>query len=91
MAIRQPKYSKDEFAQRGDALYEGLRPSVEAKHFGEYAIIDIESGDYEVDPDEMAASDRLLARQPAAQAWMVRIGFPSARRFGPRPAGASRG
>jgi hypothetical protein len=37
-----------------------------------------------VDRDEIAASDRLLARHPDAQVWMRQIGSPHARRFGPR-------
>jgi hypothetical protein len=28
MAIRQPRYSKEEFAQRGDYLYESVRFAV---------------------------------------------------------------
>jgi len=31
MAIRQPRYSKEEFAQRGDLIYQTqIRPQVEA-------------------------------------------------------------
>ena len=53
-----------------------------------FVLIDIETGDYEVDADEMAASDRLLARHPDAQVWMRRVGSPYAYRFGFRPFGA---
>ena len=35
MAIRQPRYSKEEFAQRGDALYESeVRAQVEEGNHG---------------------------------------------------------
>ena len=37
---------------------------------GRFVLIDIETGEYEVDEDEMAASDRLLARVPDAQVWI---------------------
>ncbi|MFY9820882.1 MAG: hypothetical protein WAM82_05835 [Thermoanaerobaculia bacterium] len=39
---------------------------------------------YEIDRDEIAASDRLLARHPNAQVWLRQVGSPYARRFGPR-------
>ena len=35
MAIRQPRYSKEEFAQRGDLVYQTqIRPEVEAGNHG---------------------------------------------------------
>ena len=39
---------------------------------------------YELDEDEMAAGDRLLARIPQAQIWMVRVGSRYVHRFGGR-------
>jgi len=79
-------YTKEEFALRGDSIYERqVRPQVEAGHGGEFVVIDIETGAYEVDRDELAASDRLLARVPNAQIWLRRVGSRYARRFGSRP------
>ena len=44
MAIRQPRYSKEEFARRGDQIYEQeIRPNVAAEDHGKYVAIDIES------------------------------------------------
>lgn len=83
MVIRQPRYSKEEFARRGDEIYErDIQPRVETGNEGKFVVIDVESGAYEIDADELAASDRLLARCPDAQAWMMRIGSRHARRFG---------
>jgi len=82
----QPRYSKEEFARRGDAIYEhDLRPILEKGNEGKFVAIDIETGGYEVDSDELAASDRLLARVPNAQIWLRRIGFRYARHFGSHP------
>ena len=40
MAVRQPRYSKEEFAQRGDALYETeMRSQVEAGNDGKIVAI----------------------------------------------------
>lgn len=44
-------------------------------------LLDIETGTYEIDEDELAASDRLLARFPSVQVWMARVGLRAARRY----------
>ena len=83
MAISQPRYSKEEFARRGDEIYErDLRSHVEAGNVGKFIVIDIETGAYEIDADELVASDRLLARHSDAQVWFRRVGSRYARRFG---------
>jgi dihydroxyacid dehydratase/phosphogluconate dehydratase len=85
MAATRPRYSKEEFARRGDAVFErSIRPAIGAAKEGDFVAIDIESGAYEVDADEQAASDRLLARLPDAQIWLRRVGSRYARRFGGR-------
>jgi hypothetical protein len=85
MTVRQPRYSKEEFAQRGDALYESaVRAQVEADHQGEIVAIDLETGAFEVDASEITACDRLEASHPEAQIWIVRIGSRHVRRFGGR-------
>ena len=79
----QPRYSKEEFARRGDEIYERvLRPTLERGNEGRFVAIDIETGAYEIDADELAASDRLLDRLPNAQIWLRRIGSRYAHRFG---------
>ncbi len=93
MTVRQPRYSKEEFAKRGDEIYESqvraaLRmppgSQVEEGNHGKIAAIDIETGDFEVDQSEIVACDRLEARRPDAQIWIVRIGSRHVRRFGGR-------
>jgi hypothetical protein len=83
-----PRYSMDEFARRGDEIYDQrIGPSLEQTSKGKFVAIDIETGEFEVDASEMAATDRLLARIPDAQIWFRRIGSKFARRFGPRSRG----
>jgi hypothetical protein len=82
----QPRYSKEEFASRGDEIYERkLREILEDGSQGKFVAIDIETGAYEVDENEFAASDRLVARVPNAQVWLRRVGSRYARRFGSLP------
>lgn len=91
MATVRPRYGKEEFARRGDAAYEReVRPWIDRGDEGKFVAIDVETGTYEVDADEMAASDRLRKRVPTAQIWLCKIGSRFARRFGPRPSGSAR-
>jgi len=85
MAIRQPRYSKEEFAQRGDLIYQTqIRPQVEANNHGKIVAIDIETGDFEVANSTILAVDKLYERKPDAQPWVIRIGHRSVFRFGSR-------
>jgi hypothetical protein len=81
----KPRYSKEEFARRGDEIYDrDVMPNVGPDDEGKYAVIDIETGAFEVDRDETRAFERLLVRQPEAQIWLRQVGSRYARRFGPR-------
>lgn len=83
MTTIAPRYSKKEFAQRGDQIYETeIRPSLTDDDEGKFVVIDIETGAHEIDADELAASDRLFSRYPNAQIWFTQIGSRYARRFG---------
>jgi hypothetical protein len=83
MTVHQRRYSKEELGQRGQSLYETqIRQQVETNNHGKIVAIDIESGDFEVDEDTLAASDRLLLRQPDAQTWFIRIGHRGVHRLG---------
>jgi hypothetical protein len=85
MSVFQPRYGIEEFARRGDAIYErDILPVIAEGDVGKYVAIDIETGAYEVDANELAASDRLLARVPDAQTWLRRVGARYARRIGTR-------
>ncbi|CAD5915756.1 hypothetical protein [Planktothrix rubescens] len=85
MVVHQPRYSKEEFAQRGDLIYQTqIRPQVELDNHGKIVAIDLETGDFEIDAREIAACDRLEARHRDAQIWIVRVGSRHVRRFGGR-------
>ncbi len=74
MTARQPRYSKEEFARRGQALYaECVRPQVERGNSGRIVAIDIETGEFEVGDDALTASGRLLTRCPNAQPSCVNL------------------
>jgi hypothetical protein len=66
MTVRPPRYSKEEFARRGDEIYESqVRPQVEEGNHGKIVAINIETGAFEITDELLAASRRLLERSPA--------------------------
>jgi hypothetical protein len=82
-----PRFSPEEFARRGEEIYRrDILPHLTAKDRGKYVVIDIETGAYEIDDDEVEASDRLDARVPNAQGWLRRVGYKYARHYGGRAA-----
>jgi hypothetical protein len=83
MSSVKRRYSKEEFARRGDAIYENdVRPQLKPADEGKFAAIDIDSGTFELDRDELKAGNKLRARIPEAQIWMVRVGHRSVHRIG---------
>ncbi len=86
MAQVGPRYSMEEFARRGEAIYErDIRPRLSAADDGKFVAIDIETGDYEVDSNDFEATERLVTRRPGSQMWLVRVGHRAAYRIGGRP------
>ena len=76
-------YTKKEICDRGEEIYqEQIKPLVEPQEKGKFVVIDIESGDYEIDQEHMAATRRLKERRPDSVRYAGRIGFPTAYRIG---------
>ncbi len=77
------RYSKEEFAQRGDALVASkVRPHLTAADADKFVAIDIETGEYELDKNEMRAAERLRKRAPDPQIWLVHVTLGYLHRFG---------
>jgi hypothetical protein len=85
MAANRPRYSDKVAAKRGEAIFEKkTKPHTNGEDENDFISIDIETGEYEIDEDELTACDRLNARVPNAQIWLRMVGFPYAYRFGGR-------
>jgi len=70
---------------RGTRIYEErLRVILEPQHNGKYVVIDVETGEYELDQDHLAASDRAAAKRPGALLFATRVGWPVLGRIGGR-------
>ena len=75
--------SSDEVVRRGQELYNrSIRSRVEPEHTGKYIVIDIGSGEYEIDIDHAAASNRAAAKHPGGSLFATRIGFRTGGRIG---------
>jgi hypothetical protein len=83
-----PHLPPGEIAKRGTRIYEDrLRDILEPRHNGKYVVIDVETGEYELDEDHLAASDRAAAKRPDAPLFATRVGSRSLGRIGcQRPA-----
>jgi len=82
----------DEVVRRGQEIYEReIRPQVEASNQGKFLVINIETGEYEMDADDLAAAKRAKARFGNAALFTMRIGHPAAYRLGLRAQGKRSG
>jgi hypothetical protein len=67
---------------RAQELYERLRPRIETpENIGKLIVMDVESGDYEIDDLGIETSQRLQNRHPDATLYALRIGYKSAVSF----------
>ena len=83
MVPTKRRYSKEEFACRGDTLIESkVRPHLTAADADKFVAIDIETGEYELDKNEMKAVARLRKRIPDPQIWLVHVSLGYLHRFG---------
>ena len=77
------RLTSDEIVRRGQLLYEQqIRVAVEADHHGKYLVLNVETGEYEMDANEMAAWRRAEAKAPDGAFFLLRVGFRAAFRLG---------
>ena len=82
MVTPTARYSREEFSRRGQEIFDrNVRPTLRPDHDGQFVAIDIESGGFEIDPDDYTGTERLLHRYPDAQAWLMQVGQPAAYRL----------
>jgi hypothetical protein len=79
-------YTPVEIVRRGEEIYHrDIEPVVATDRAGYFVVLDIESGDFEIDKQDLAASIRLLARRPDAVVYGARIGCRSSYRLAAEP------
>ncbi len=68
-------YSAEQIASLGREIYANrLKPILESENIGKYLVIDIETGDYEMDSDGEAASLCARNKNPDGVRFAMRIG-----------------
>lgn len=72
--------SREAVAAQGEELYhERIRQQVETpENIGKMVIIDIETGDYAVDPVGITSAEQLHAKRPFGRLYGIRIGYRTA-------------
>jgi len=76
MAVRQPRYSKEEFARRGDEIYESqVRQQVEEGNHGKIVAIDIESGAFELAEDLVTVRNSFPHESPMPRLGLFWLGI----------------
>jgi hypothetical protein len=83
--VREGTYTTAEVVRLGREIYERkVRALVKVTHDGEFVVVDVSTGDWEVDEDDVAASARVLARNSDAVLYVARVGRRAAYRLGTR-------
>jgi hypothetical protein len=78
-----PSRKHDALADEARRIYEdSIRRNVEPGQNGKFIVINLDTGEYEVDEDDLTASDRAIARFGKARLVTLRIGQPAAYRLG---------
>jgi hypothetical protein len=67
-----------------DIYHNRIQPLVMPTHKGKYLAIDIDSGDYEVDENDLVAERRLRERRPDGTLFGLKIGYRAAYSLGGR-------
>lgn len=76
-------HTRKEVAERGEDIYNReIRAKVESECNGKYLVLDIDSGEYEIDQHDLTATKRMMAKRPNAVLYGLRIRYVAAYRLG---------
>jgi hypothetical protein len=92
IVMPRPEHTKEEVVRLGREIYEReIREKVEPEHDGEFVVVDVATGSYELAADGITAARRIRERNPEALLCFLRVGLPTAYRIGaPLSAGTDR-
>ena len=79
------RYTNDEIVRLGQELYEReIRARVEPEHDGQFLVLDIETGEYEIGATAIEAIRRAKAKRDDPPLYILRIGQAAAYKLGAR-------
>ncbi|HET6384926.1 MAG TPA: hypothetical protein VFJ58_16145 [Armatimonadota bacterium] len=71
-----------DLGDRARQLYARIRDQIEiSENLGKMIVMDVDSGDFEIDAKGIESSRHLLSRHPGARLYALRIGYKSAVSF----------
>jgi hypothetical protein len=74
-----PLRPAEETGRLGRAVYDQqIRPRLRPEDEGKFVVLDIHTGEYEVDSSDYVAAMKMRARRPAGELWVERVGRPTA-------------
>ncbi len=83
MTVATAKRTLHELAALGGDIFDRrIRPTLRPEDDGKFVAIDVETSDYVIDADDYTAVMSLRARNPAADIWLMRAGYPTTCRIG---------
>jgi len=83
MNVAQAQLTPDEVVARGKALYEQtIRAEVEEGNVGRLLLVDVTTGNWVMGEDRIEMARRLRARNPQAQNYGMRVGYPATTAIG---------
>ena len=76
MAISTPPPLSHSSGEKAQQLYTRLQEKIETpENIGKFVVLEVESGDYEIDDEGIGSSRRLQSRHPGATLYALRIGY----------------
>jgi len=73
------QYTREEIAQIAEEIYRReIRDQLMPEHKGKFLTLDIKSGDFEIDEDDLTGEKKLRARHPDGTFFGFRIGYKEA-------------
>jgi len=83
--MAHPRYTREEIISQGKALYqERIRQEVEPASTGQFLVVDVETGDYELGAESAEVVNRAREKHPDAPLFLMRVGYPTAVKLGGR-------
>lgn len=79
------RFTSEQIVELGEEIYaQKLLDQLEPQHDGKFLALDVETGEYELDEDKLAAIDRARSKRADAPLYILRVGHPTAVKLGGR-------
>ena len=78
-ATPKPNLTPEQVSDLGERIYrEKIRPTLTEADIGKFVHVDINTGEYEIDADDVSGEDKLCQRVPQPKIYTLRVGYSAA-------------